>query len=366
MPYIYSQAWRVTNEGYTMMRGLAMDFPKDPHALEIPDQFMFGPAFLVNPVTKGVIQSEELVPAEAFTTPDGKPGLKASWFSDQNLTVKVGETTDQAINFQWSEAPRQDMPADHFSVRWDGHITAPKNGTYDIITNSDDGVRLWLDDKLIIDDWTSAPSRRNAAKFIMEAGKRYNLRLEFMENIGGAHVSLYWVLPKDEVQSIPSRSVYLPKTPGGWYDFWTGVRLPAGKQIDADAPLEIMPLYVKAGSIVPMGPFLQYAAEKPADPIELRVYVGADGQTIIYEDDGESYNYEKGQYAIIPIRWDDDRRSLTIGAREGTYPSMLQTRSFRVVLVSSNYGTGLQPEVRADRVIHYNGKAQSINFAKTR
>ncbi len=365
MPYIYSQAWRVTSEGYTMMRGLAMDFPKDTQALEIPDQFMFGPAFMVNPVTSGTAQGEVVIPAKQFTMPDGQAGLKASWFSDQNLTEKVGETTDPLINFQWSEAPRKDMPADHFSVRWDGHLTAPKTGTYDIITNSDDGVRLWLGDKLVIDDWTSAPSRRNAAKFTMEAGKRYTLRLEFMENIGGAHVSLHWVLPKDEVQSIPTRSVYLPKTPGGWYDFWTGARLPAGKQIDAKAPLDIMPLYVKAGSIVPMGPFLQYASEKPADPIELRVYAGADGQTIIYEDDGESYGYEKGQYAVIPIRWDDKQRKLTIGARTGSYPSMLQTRSFRIVLVSSNHGAGLQPEAKTDREITYNGKARSISFVKT-
>ncbi len=366
MPYIYSQAWRVTNEGYTMMRGLAMDFPKDTQALEIPDQFMFGPAFLVNPVTSGVVQSEELIPAGQFTTSDGQPGLHTSWFSDQNLTQKVGETTSSNVDFQWSGAPRADMPEDHFSVSWDGKLKAPKTGTYDMVTYSDDGVRLWLDDKLIIDDWTNAPTRRNAAKFDMKAGTSHSLRLEFMENIGGAHLSLNWITPKEETKLIPSRSVYLPKTTGGWYDFWTGSRFPAGKHVNAYAPLDIMPLYIKAGSIVPMGPFLQYATEKPADPIELRIYAGADGQTILYEDDGETYNYEKGQHAVIPIRWNDVDKRLTIGTRQGTYPSMLQKRSFKVVLVSSNHGAGLQPEVHADRNITYNGKAVSISFGKTR
>jgi alpha-D-xyloside xylohydrolase len=120
-----------------------------------------------------------------------------------------------------------------------------------------------------------------------------------------------------------------------------------------------MPLYVKAGSIIPMGPFLQYATEKPADPIELRIYPGADGKFDLYEDENDNYNYENGQYTIIPFSWDDTGRTLTIGQREGEYGGMLKKRTFNIVLVNQSAGVGIEPS-GTFKVIQYSGKSLRV------
>jgi len=218
MPYIYSMAWKVTSQGYTIMRGLAMDFQGDPEVYNIADQFMFGPALLVCPVVE----------------------------------------------------PNKDRPD-------------------------------------------------------------------------------------------PSRQVYLPAA-AGWYDFWTGKKFEAGKTVRAPAPMDIMPLFVKAGSIIPMGPMLQYATEKPADPVELRIYRGADAEFAIYEDENDSYNYEKGAYAVITLKWDDSEKTLTIHERKGIFPGMLQTRTFNIVLVSESRGVGVNVTEKPDYIVSYTGRAVKLDF----
>ena len=206
MPYIYSVAWMTTSQSYTPMRPLAMDFRSDPRALNIGDQFLFGPAVLVNPVTE------------------------------------PGATT---------------------------------------------------------------------------------------------------------------RHLYLPKA--RWYDFWTGHVIEGGKSIDAPATLDRLPLYVRAGSIVPMGPDIEFTTEKAADPIELRVYRGADGSFTLYEDENDNYDYEKGVHATIPFHWDDAARTLTIGQRQGSFPGMLETRTFHIVFAGEGHGTGVGPTAQPDKVVHYAG-----------
>ncbi len=116
-------------------------------------------------------------------------------------------------------------------------------------------------------------------------------------------------------QGATSRRIYLPEA-ADWYDFWTGESVRGGRNVDAAAPLDRIPLYVRAGSIVPMGPEIEYANENPNGPIELRIYRGADGAFDLYEDSGDSYAYEKGQHAVIPLHWNDATGELTIGARE--------------------------------------------------
>jgi alpha-D-xyloside xylohydrolase len=211
LPYIYSLAWKTTSEAYTPMRPLIMDFRSDPRAQNIGDQFMFGPAFLVNPVT------------------------------------------DPAAT---------------------------------------------------------------------------------------------------------SRQLYLPGAK--WYDFWTGSTVDGGRTINAIAPLERLPLFVRAGSILPLGPDEEWSTEKPADPIELRVYRGADGDFTLYEDENDNYDYEKGAYATIPLHWDDAGRTLTIGERKGRFPGMLEKRAFRFVFVSENHGVGVNPADEADRIVEYSGKQISV------
>lgn len=212
MPYIYSQAWRVTNDGYTMMRPLVMDFRADSQVNGIGNQFMFGPSLLVNPV-----------------------------------------------------------------------VTA------------------------------------------------------------GAS----------------SRNVYLPASTG-WFDFWTGASYTGGQTISANAPIQTMPIYVRAGSILPYGPSIQYAMET-VDPIELRVYPGANGSFTLYEDEGDNYNYESGSYATIPFTWDDTAKTLTIGARTGSFPGMLAQRTFRVVFVSPLHGAGLASTATPDVLVTYTGAATTVS-----
>jgi alpha-D-xyloside xylohydrolase len=206
MPYIYSLAWKVTNADYTIQRPLVMDWRTDEKTWNIGDQFMFGPALLVNPVLKG----------------------------------------------------------------------------------------------------------------------------------GATH-----------------RIVYLPGAT--WYDFWTGKSIQGGREIVADAPLNRMPLYVRAGSIITLGPEIEYASEKPDGPIELRVYTGADGSFDLYGDEGDSYDYEKGAHATIPIRWDESTQTLTIGDRVGNYPGMANAMKFNIVWVSPGHGTGEVVDNNPNQTVTYKG-----------
>jgi alpha-D-xyloside xylohydrolase len=140
-----------------------------------------------------------------------------------------------------------------------------------------------------------------------------------------------------------------------WYDFWTGARAGGGRTVDAPAPLDAIPVHVRAGSIVPFGPEVQWTGEKPPDPVTLFVYAGADGAFTLYEDDGLTYGYEEGAFARIPVRWTDATGTLTIGRREGSFPGMLATRTFDVVLVAEGRPVGFSFEPKADRTVRYDG-----------
>ena len=162
-------------------------------------------------------------------------------------------------------------------------------------------------------------------------------------------------------QHAHSRKVYLPKTEGGWIDFWTGVKYEPNQTVETTAPLETIPLFVKAGSIVPMGPFIQYAEEKTNGDIELRVYPGADGSFSLYEDENDNFNYEKGKYTIIPFSWNDKAKTLTISKRQGEFNGMLRKRTINVVVVNQATGTGLELS-KTFTTIHYSGKTITIGM----
>jgi alpha-D-xyloside xylohydrolase len=158
-----------------------------------------------------------------------------------------------------------------------------------------------------------------------------------------------------------TQSVYLPADSAPWYNFWTGETSPAGQSVEAAAPVETLPLFVRPGSIIPIGPFLQYSSEKPADPIELRIYRGADGQFSLYEDKGDTYDYEKKEYATIPIFWNEAKQTLEIGKRTGEFPGMLQDRTLNIVWVSKDHGAGVGITEKPDAVVHYTGKAVKVS-----
>lgn len=148
-----------------------------------------------------------------------------------------------------------------------------------------------------------------------------------------------------------SKDVYLPKG-SDWYDFWTGEKFNGGQTIKKEVPLDIIPLYVKAGSILPIGPKVQYATEKKWDDLEIRIYEGANGEFTLYEDENDNYNYENGAYSTITFSWNDKNKSLAIGDYKGSYPGMIASRRFNIVIV----GKDLQ------KVVSYTGKKSLFHF----
>ena len=123
-----------------------------------------------------------------------------------------------------------------------------------------------------------------------------------------------------------------------------------------------MPLYIKAGSILPIGPAVQYAEEKKWDELEIRIYPGTDGKFVLYEDENDNYNYEKGIYSTITFNWDDKKKSLIINDRNGSFPGMLESKTFNVVMVSNNKAVGESTVAAADKVISYTGKKLVVKF----
>jgi len=158
---------------------------------------------------------------------------------------------------------------------------------------------------------------------------------------------------------VQSREVYLPAG-SAWIDFWTGERLEGGRSIKAEAPIQTMPLHVRAGTILPYGPAIQHAGEKPDDPVELRIYPGADGDFLLYEDEGDGLAYAKGVHAVIPLHWDESKGTLSVGARQGEYPGMPQERRFRVVLVGPGHGVGIEPSAKPEAELVYRGLPASL------
>ena len=225
MPYIYSLAWKVTSDNYTIMRALPFDFLSDTLTHNINDQFLFGPSFMICPVVRPL------------------------YYHPNNVKIN---TTDY------------------------------------------------------------------------------------------------------------TREVYLPKG-AQWIDFWTGKKYEGGLKVKADASYETMPLFVKAGSIIPFGPFIQYSTEKE-DPIELRIYPGADGEFTLYEDENDNYNYEEGIYSLIKFKWNDANKTLTIDSRKGIYPGMLKKHTFNILLVNENRGTGVETSSTIDKIVKYSGMKTVLNF----
>lgn len=152
-----------------------------------------------------------------------------------------------------------------------------------------------------------------------------------------------------------TRELYLPSGTD-WIDFWTGERYPGGQTLKREAPVDIIPLYVRAGTILPVGPRVQYATEKRWDDLELRIYDGADGSFTLYEDENDNYNYEKGVYSTVSFLWNNAKKTLTISDRKGSFPGMLTERKFKIILVGKNKGTGTEIVKQYDKEITYEGK----------
>ena len=158
-----------------------------------------------------------------------------------------------------------------------------------------------------------------------------------------------------------TRPVYLPAG-ADWYDFWTGQPYAGGQTIQADAPISQLPLYVRCGSILPMGPVRQHVNDLPEAPVELHIYPGQNGSFQLYEDEGDQYNYENGVFSIIDILWRDAARQLTLGPRKGQYAGMPEQRTFEIFLHTDRthqHGAFL---TGPDQTIRYCGQQVVINL----
>jgi len=370
MPYIYSLAWLVTDKGYTLMRGLPMDFTSDKKTYSIDDQFMFGPAIMACPVTGFMYhrppESSILIEPEYFKTKEGKKGLKAQYYKDPEYRNLSRESVDPNININWYTGRPDYVTDSTYAIRWEGYLIPKESGKHQFHTKCFDSHRIFLDGREL--DVVYRSTERYTEIVELEAGHTYDFVAEVENNsTGAARMRLFWKTPsifkleESDLVADKVRSVYLPAG-HDWHDFWTGTRLSGGQTLTADAPIETMPIYIKAGSIIPMGPFIQYADEKPADPLELRIYPGEDGRFVLYEDENDNYNYERGIYATIPFLWDDSAKKLTIGKRSGKFPGMLKKRKIHIILTGIDHGTGIDITKKPDKVVRYNGEKMVIQL----
>jgi alpha-D-xyloside xylohydrolase len=376
LPYIYSLSAKVTADRYTLMRALPMDFADDPATFGINDSFMFGPSLLVHPVTRAmynILPSVPTpVPAAQLRTADGKPGLDVQYFAGQNFETPRGKATDQTIDHTWPDPPLAELPPgltslDHFSARWDGELVAPEDGEYEIGLTGNDGMRMLLGGKPAIDEWDRSATRTRVVRRTLRKGERLPVRLEFFHPEGGRKFRFVWRTPTELARDAATLNAprdltmrtYLPKG-ADWYDFWTNQRYVGGQTAVREAPLDVMPLYVRAGAIVPMGPVLQYATERPDAPYEIRIYPGANGSFTMYEDDNETYAYERGQSARYDLSWDDATRTLVIGPRRGSFPGLVPQRTLDIVLMADGTAPGETP--RVIKSIRYDGRATRVHL----
>lgn len=151
-------------------------------------------------------------------------------------------------------------------------------------------------------------------------------------------------------EGITECRVYLPKTDGGWYDWWTGENIEGGQYVYSQVDIETIPIYAKAGSIIPYGPEKQYVSQKTDNPVVINIYPGADASFTLYEDEGENYNYEDGAYSTIEMKWNDADRQLTIDKRQGTFEGMEKERVFVVKFLEK------------EKTVNYTGKRTTVNF----
>ncbi|MBN2686268.1 MAG: DUF4968 domain-containing protein, partial [Pontiellaceae bacterium] len=181
IPYIYSQSWKVTSEGYTLMRAFPLDFPNDPEARDISDAFMFGPAFMVHPITRSMSAAENMpaatIPTEHLLTPEGEQGLAVQYYAGMNFDTPKGKAVDATVDHDWPGPPLAGPPGgldgfNNFSARWEGFIVAPEAGEYEIGVEGDDGFRLLLDGRKVVEDWGQSAARYKSTKVTLRKNQK--------------------------------------------------------------------------------------------------------------------------------------------------------------------------------------------------
>ncbi|HEY9165738.1 MAG TPA: TIM-barrel domain-containing protein [Candidatus Kryptonia bacterium] len=367
MPYIYSTAWRVTNNGYTMMRALPMDFTGDRRTFSIGNEIMFGPSLLVRPVTKPMFHPAAYngidITPDHFYSADGKEhGAQLEVYRGTDFNQLVLSRKFDASQVGWIGCLPVGLDT-CYSLKITGKIMSEVKGNYRFFVLADAGVQLWVNGKLLVDKWDNKESAKFEGDILLDSNKKYDFVLfhrQFRQNT--ANLKINWIVPSTD--SHPNETdVYLPEdSSGSWYDFWSGRDLKAGQNILIETPIDMIPVYVPAGSIIPIGPEVQYASEKPDSPIEIRVYPGRNASFQLYEDENDNYDYEEGLYATILFQWDNKSKILTIGERKGEFPGMPVERKFNIVIVHEDHGVGIDPTPVPDKTVTYDGKELKIKF----
>ena len=345
IPYIYSLAGRIYFEDYTMMRGLTMDFPDDKNVYEIKDEYMFGDNILVAPVTDYMYhtppQISKIVPKDVF-----KNGVKVKYYKDKDFKNLAKEETVENIDIFWYNGRPDYVTDSEYSIRWEGTLVAPETGKYQFQVKTHDSKVIILDGKKLNIEMDYIEPYFEYIQ--LEKGKEYSLVCETQRlQIGPARFLLFWKTPSDfekEMQKIDKpkiRTVYLPKG-CNWIDYWTGKLYEGGNSYEFDAPIDKIPLLIKQGSILPLKDNMQYADENPFGELELRIYEGADGKFLLYEDEGDNLNYQSGKYSLIKFEYKDAEKKLIIHKREGDFEGMQKERLFKItsgekIIKTANY-----------------------------
>ncbi len=359
LPYSYSLAALTTRDGHTPMRALAMDFPDDTTVHAVADQFMYGPALMACPVVRPMVHFPAH-PLEAFLAaeladPDGTPGgLRMAFYDGSDADTPIRTLRVITVDENWSGNLPGGVSDPNYRVEVAGHLKPGPVAARTLVVRAQGAIRVETDGTLRVDE-ASAPGLREHRIDLGEG--EVAIRLIYRHTDGAAVLQAGWASSdvaseRSEVRHV--REVVLPT--GLWHDFWTGDVLTGGQTVERPAPLERMPVLVRAGAIVPLGPIQEWHDQIPDAPVELRIYPGADGAFVLYDDAGDGYGYEQGECSRIHLSWDDEAKTLTLGAREGSYPGMPARRTFHVVRVGPGRGVGLESEAEPEATINYEGR----------
>ncbi len=328
LPLLYTNAHNATTTGEPLVRRLDLQYPGSKDA-QRNDQFLVGHDLLVAPVvsdTQGIALTPDL-----FHTPDGQPGLKAEYFTNQDLQGEPAVVrTDAALDFDWDQgSPDPKIPNTHFSARWTGKIGPfPAGQPVKLSITADDGVRVWIDGKPVVDEWHAQDSVTTVMQEALQPGTVHDLKVEFYQGIGG---SLCRLQAQGEASTAGRRTVWIPD--GTWTNVWNGEQIVGPKTIDTASPLAEMPMFLRQGAIIPIAPDMQYTSEHSWSPLTLEVYPSEKVSNFtLYEDDGKTNAYLTGGSRTTKIftRISNGSILLTIGAVSGTYEGASEERAWKV------------------------------------
>lgn len=343
LPTIYSAARRNSEDGTPILRRCDLEWPGLAGA-DDSTQYLFGDDLLVAPIITS--KDAEMSPAPGvILSHDGEPGLRAEYFKNEALTGEPALTRiDRNIDFEWKVgSPDASLPSDGFSARWTGELgPMPESGDYVVGANADDGVRIWIGGKLVVDKWVPQFKITTTKEISLEKGKRYPIKVEYFERSGGASISMLLLRPSQRGTEA-KRTIWIP--PGVWLDRWTSERFIGPKTISVAAPLWKLPMFVREGGIV-MGLSSIGRSSSPVwTDLTLDVCVPTRPCKVVrtlYEDDGESNAYLGDQYGKTSIRLTGDGRNLKLAImpRQGRFEGAPSKRMFRIRLhggVAANF-----------------------------